>query len=323
LITVLDEGRLLEGGLDWGGLEELGDVWSHRETDHRDVVARSRGSRILLTNKTPLDRETLEALPDLGFISVLATGFNIVDTVAAGELGIPVSNVPSYGTETVAQHAWALILELCNRVGSEARVVSEGAWSESGAWSHWSHPMIELERRRLGILGRGPIARRMADIGRAFGMDVVMASLSHPRGGENLVSLEELRTTSDVLSLHCRLVPENTGMVNAGFLREMKRRAILINTARGGLIHESDLAEALRNGVIAGAGLDVLCQEPPRADNPLLHLENCLVTGHMAWSGLKARRRLIQITVANVRAFLEGSPMNVVNSWNENPHRAR
>jgi len=313
-ITILDEGRLLEGGLDWGGLAELGRVQSYGHTDRHGIVSRSAGSRILLTNKTPLSRETLEALPDLAFISVLATGFNVVDVVAAREMGIPVSNVPSYGSEAVAQHTWALILELCNRVGPEARAVSRGAWTDSRSWTHWSHPMVELHGRRLGILGRGAIARRVAEIGRAFGMDVVLASLSVPEGVGGLASLEELRATSDVLSLHCRLEAGNTGLVDAGFLGKMKRTAFLINTARGGLVQESDLADALRKGVIAGAGLDVLREEPPLPENPLPCLENCIVTGHMAWSGLEARRRLVATTVANVRAFIAGCPIHVVNA---------
>ena len=310
-------------GVDWSGLAELGRVHAHGHTDRHEIVGRSAGSRILLTNKTPLSRETLESLPDLAFISVLATGFNVVDITAAGEMGIPVSNVPSYGSKAVAQHTWGLILELCNRVGSEASAVSKGAWSDSGSWSHWSHPMVELNGRRLGILGRGAIARRVAEIGRAFGMDVAMASLSAPEGGEGLVSLAEMRATADVLSLHCRLAAENKGLLDAKFFAEMKHTAFLINTARGGLVHESDLADALRNGVIAGAGLDVLCDEPPLPGNPLLGLENCIVTGHMAWSGLEARRRLVATTVANVRSFLTGAPIHVVNSWNENPRRAR
>lgn len=322
-ITILDEGRLLEGGLSWSALEALGELQSYAHTGARDIVGRSMGSRILLTNKTPLSRETLQALPDLAFIAVLATGFNIVDTVAAGEMGIPVSNVPSYGSETVAQHTWALILELCNRAGSEARAISEGAWTASQSWSHWSHQMVELKGRRLGVLGRGPIAHRVAEIGRAFGMDVVMASLSKPRGGVDLVSLQELRETSDVVSLHCRLDAGSRGLIDAKFLGEMKRTAFLVNTARGGLIEESDLADALRNGVIAGAGLDVLGQEPPQPDNPLLGVENCIVTGHMAWSGFDARRRLIETSVDNVRAFLAGRPIHVVNSRNEGPVRAR
>jgi glycerate dehydrogenase len=322
-ITVLDEGRLLEGGLDWKELATLGCVQSHRHTGLEEILKRAVGSRILLTNKTPLNRETLEALPDLEFISVLATGFNVVDVLAAGEMGIPVSNVPSYGSEAVAQHTWALILELCNHAGSEAHAVSRGTWTESGYWSHWTHPMVELNGRRLGILGRGAIARRVAEIGKAMGMNVVMASLSMPDGGGDLVSLEELRATSDVLSLHCRLDAQNKGLIDAGFLRKMKPTAFLINTARGGLVHESDLADALREGVIAGAGLDVLCDEPPLPGNPLPGLKNCIVTGHMAWSGLEARRRLVTTTAANIRAFLAGCPIHVVNAPDENPLRAR
>ena len=312
-ITILDEGRLMEGELDWGGLEALGRVVSYDFTAREEVVARGAGSRILLTNKTPLDRKTLESLPDLGFVSVLATGFNVVDVEAARERGIPVSNIPSYGTETVAQHAWAMILELCNRVGSEARANSEGAWTDSRSWTHWANPMVELAGRRLGLIGRGPIARRVAEIGRAFGMEVVMASISQPDGGEGLRSIEEVRSTADVFSLHCRLTPASDGLVNAEFLAGMKPSAFLINTARGALVVESDLAEALRRGVIAGAALDVLREEPPASGHPLLGLENCLVTGHMAWSGRAARRRLVEMTVENVRAFLAGSPVNVVN----------
>ena len=312
-ITILDEGRLLEGGLDWTGLEALGHVTAHSHSERSEILSRAAGSRILLTNKTPLDRETLEALPDLKFISVLATGFNVVDVEAARESGILVSNVPSYGTETVAQHAWALILELCNRVGAEAHGNSMGAWLVSGSWTHWRHSMVELSGRRLGLIGRGPIAKRVAEIGRAFGMEVVMASISHPAGGEGLVSIEEVKSTADVLSLHCRLTAGSNGLVDARFLQGMKRSAFLINTARGALVVESDLVAALREGVISGAALDVLREEPPLPTNPLLILENCLVTGYMAWSGLEARRRLIEITVRNVRSFLEGSPGNVVN----------
>jgi len=312
-ITILDEGRLMEGELDWSDLEALGCVVSHDHTDSSEILAHAAGSRILLTNKTPLTLATLEALPDLEFISVLATGFNVVDVEAARELGIPVSNIPAYGTETVAQHAWAMILELCNRVGSEARDNAAGAWTASRSWTHWQHPMVELAGRRLGLIGRGPIAQRMAAIGRAFGMEVVIASISNPHGGDGLVSLDEARSTADVLSLHCRLTPASDGLMNSEFLAGMKHTAFLVNTARGALVVEEDLADALRNGVIAGAALDVLREEPPAPGDPLLGLENCLVTGHMAWSGRAARRRLVEMTVENVRSFLEGSPVNVVN----------
>lgn len=312
-ITILDEGRLLEGGLDWGPLEALGTVVSYNHTEQKDIAARAAGSQILLTNKTPLDTKTLAALPDLAFISVLATGYNVVDVEAAHAKGIAVSNVPSYGTETVAQHTWALILELCNRVGSEACSNAAGAWAASGSWTRWEHPMCELAGKRLALIGRGAIAQRVAAIGRAFGMDVVLASISQPRGGPELVSIDEARATADVLSLHCRLTPASEGLVGARFLEGMKRSAFLVNTARGALIEERDLAAALQRGDIAGAALDVLRQEPPSPENPLPALENCLVTGHMAWSGRKARQSLIEATIQNVQAFLEGAPVNVVN----------
>lgn len=303
----------MEEGLDWSRLEELGQVATFDSTAREEILGRAASSRILLTNKTPLDRATLFALPHLEFISVLATGFNVVDVEAARERGIPVSNIPAYGTETVAQHAWAMILELCNRVGPEARANSEGAWAASRSWTHWRHPMVELAGRRLGLIGRGPIARRMAEIGRAFGMEVAMASISLPEGGDGLAPLDEVRRTADVLSLHCRLTPASDGLVDSEFLRGMKPTAFLINTARGALVVEADLAEALRRGGLAGAALDVLREEPPAFGHPLLGLENCLITGHMAWSGRAARQRLVEKTVENVRAFLEGSPVNVVN----------
>jgi len=312
-ITILDEGRILEGGLTWSGLVPLAHLDAYEHTSVEQLMERAQGSRILLTNKTPLSRQTIQTLPSLEFIGVLATGFNVVDVEAARARGIPVSNVPAYGAESVAQHTWALILELCHHVGAHADDAAGGAWTRSHRWSSWKWPLIELHGRRLGLVGRGPIAKRVASIGRAFGMEVLHGSLTHPSGGDGLAAMQVIRKTSDVLSLHCRLTPEGQGFINAEFLREMKPGAFLINTARGGLLCEPDLAEALNAGRLAGAALDVLAQEPPPETNPLLTAKNCLVTAHMAWSGLDARRRLVEITEANVKAFLNGFPINVVN----------
>ncbi len=312
-ITILDEGRLLEGGLTWHELNQLAQLSTYEQTTPEQLIERAQDSRILLTNKTPLSRETIQSLHNLEFIGVLATGFNVVDVEAARARGIPVSNVPVYGSESVAQHTWALILELCHHVGAHADDAASGDWTRSHRWSHWRWPLIELKGRRLGLIGRGPIAQRVATIGRAFGMEVMHGSLSHPDGGDGLEPLEVVRRSSDVLSLHCRFTPEWQGFLNADFLREMKPGAFLINTARGALVCESDLAEALNAGRLAGAALDVLAQEPPAETNPLLNAKNCLVTAHMAWSGLSARRRLVEVTEANVKAFLSGFPINVVN----------
>lgn len=303
----------MEGGLTWSQLNQLAQLTSYEQTTPEQLIERAQGSRILLTNKTPLSCEAIQSLPNLEFIGVLATGFNMVDVEAARARGIPVSNVPAYGAESVAQHTWALILELCHHVGAHADGATSGDWTRSHSWTHWKWPLIELHGRKLGLIGRGPIAQRVAEIGRAFGMEVMYGSLSHPAGGDGLVPLEVIRRSSDVLSLHCRLTPECQGFLNAEFLREMKPSAFLINTARGALVCEADLADALNAGRLAGAALDVLAQEPPAETNPLLKAKNCLVTAHMAWSGLTARRRLVEITEANVKAFLSGFPTYVVN----------
>jgi len=313
-IVVLDQGHLLDGGLDWGELSALGTLVVHPRTDADDLLARADGAEILLTNKTPLTAATFARLPALRFISVLATGYNVVDVAAARAHGIAVSNVPAYATESVAQHVFALILELAHRAGRHAAAVADGHWTAAGEWCAPLAPVVELSGRRLGLIGRGRIAQRVAEIGRAFGMDVAMASASHPEGGDSLLPLAEVVRTADVLSLHCQLTAQSEGMVDAPFLRRMKPDAFLINTARGALINEQDLAAALAGGVIAGAGLDVLAQEPPSAGHGLCHLPNCVVTPHMAWMGAGARRRLLATTAENVRTYLSGDPVHVVNA---------
>jgi glycerate dehydrogenase len=313
LITVLDAGHLLDGGLDWGDVASLGRLEVYPSTALDDIVTRAAEASVVLTNKTPLAAETIAALPALRFIDVLATGYNVVDVAAARARGIPVSNVPAYGTESVAQHAFALILELCNRVGAQAAAVADGHWTASREWCAPLAGVTELDGLCLGIVGRGRIARRVAEIGRAFGMRVVIASPSHPSGGHGLAPLDEVAARADILSLHCQLTAANAKMIDAEFLRRMKSTAFLVNTARGGLIDERALADALTTGVIAGAALDVLTVEPPPAHHPLCSLPNCLVTPHVAWMGPQARRRLIATAAQNIRAFLAGQPVNVVN----------
>lgn len=314
LITVLDAGHLLDGHLDWGGVASLGHLEVYPTTQPGEIVKRAAAASVVLTNKTPLSAETIAVLPALRFIGVLATGYNVVDVAAARVRGIPVSNVPAYGTESVAQHVFALILELCNRVGLHAAAVARGHWSVSTEWCAPLADITELDGLCLGLIGRGRIAQRVADIGRAFGMRVLIASTSYPSGGEGLAPLDEIRATADILSLHCQLNATNAKMIGPEFLRRMKATSFLINTARGGLIDEDALAHALRTGVVAGAALDVLADEPPAADHPLCTLPNCIVTPHIAWMGPAARRRLITTTAENIRGFLAGKPVNVVNA---------
>lgn len=313
-IVVLDEGHLLDGGLDWSEVAALGELVVHARTAVDEVVARAAGAEILLTNKTPLTAAMFERLPEVRFISVLATGHNVVDGAAARARGIAVSNVPAYATDSVAQHVFALILELCHRAGRHTEAVAEGHWAGSGEWCAPLAPLTELSGRRLGLIGRGRIAQRVAEIGRAFGMEVLMASPSHPEGGGELAALDEVVRTADVLSLHCQLTPATNGLVDAEFLGRMKPGALLINTARGALINEQDLAAVLARGGLGGAGLDVLAQEPPPAGHVLCQLPNCVITPHMAWMGGGARRRLLAATAGNVRAYLQGHPVNVVNA---------
>ncbi len=313
-IVVLDEGHLLDGNLSWGEVARLGDLTVYPHTAEGDLVGRARRAHILLTNKTPISGAAFDALPGLEFIGVLATGHNVVDSSAARSHGIPVSNVPAYGTDSVAQHVFALILELCNHVGQHAEFVAKGGWPASREWCAPQSAVTELSGLKLGLVGRGRIAKRVAQIGRAFGMEVLMSSPSKPEGGGELAKLAQVIREADILSLHCQLTHENSGMVDSAFLASMKPGSFLINTARGTLINEADLAMALGNGVIAGAALDVLSTEPPPVEHPLCRLPNCIVTPHMAWVGPQARRRLLEVTAQNIRAFLEGKPVNVVNA---------
>ncbi|WP_072332779.1 MULTISPECIES: D-2-hydroxyacid dehydrogenase [unclassified Paenibacillus] len=315
-LVVLDGFTLNPGDLSWAGLEALGKVTVYDRTKPEEVLSRAANTELVLTNKTPLSRETIGQLPGLRYIGVLATGYNVVDVEAAKERGITVTNVPDYGTLSVAQFVFSLLLELCQQVKLHSDAVHAGEWTRSADFCFTRSPLTELAGKTLGIIGFGTIGQQVARIGLAFGMEVV-ASATRPKtipGLEQvkLMSNEEVLAVSDVVSLHCPLTRDTEGMINAGTIARMKRSAFLINTSRGGLIVENDLAAALQEGLLAGAGLDVLSAEPPPADHPLLGVPRCLITPHIAWATLEARQRLMETAVANVSAYLAGAPVNVV-----------
>lgn len=315
-IVVLDGQTLNPGDLSWDELKALGECEIFERSSGAEIVERSRDADAVLTNKVPLSRETLNQLPRLGYIGVTATGFNIVDVAAARELGVAVANVPAYGTASVAQATFALLLELTNRAGHHAQTVRDGRWSACPDFCYWDFPLVELAGLKLGIVGYGRIGRQVGAIGRAFGMEVLAAPSRSNKGfdGAHIMPLEALLAESDVVSLHCPLTPETQGIINRERLSQMKRSAFLLNTSRGPLIVEQDLADALNSGQIAGAGLDVLSVEPPAKDNPLFSAKNCFITPHQAWATRAARQRLMNVTVENLRAFLAGQPSNIVNA---------
>jgi glycerate dehydrogenase len=316
-IAVLDGYCLNPGDLSWDALKSFGDVQVFERTRLEEVAARAEGAELVLTNKTPLPRQVLADLPRLRYIGVLATGFNVVDVLAARERGIAVTNIPTYGTASVAQFVFALLLELCHNVRLHADAVRAGEWSRNPDWSFWKSPLVELAGRTLGIVGFGRIGRQVGRIADALGMRVIANDTYHgdppDYPGFRWAGLEELLRESDVVSLHSPLLPDTAGMIDARRLSWMKPGAFLINTSRGPLVVDRDLAEALNAGRLAGAGLDVLSVEPPGPDNPLLSARNCLVTPHIAWATREARARLMEQAVSNVAAFLAGKPVNVVN----------
>ena len=315
-IVVLDGFTANPGDLDWAAIEAVGDCTIYDRTKPGEVISRAADADILLTNKTVLSREAIAALGGLRCVCVLATGFNVVDVVAARERGIPVCNVPEYGTPNVAQAVFSLLLELTNHTGHHADTVRAGRWTSCADWCYWDGELVELSGLTLGLVGFGRIARAVAGIGRAFGMRVLAHRRSPPTADEGVtfVDLATLLSESDVVSLHCPLTPETHEIIQARTLAAMKPTAFLINTARGQLVREADLAAALERGVIAGAGLDVLSVEPPPVTNPLLRAPRCIVTPHIAWATRNARRRLLEVTAANLRAFLAGRPQHVVNA---------
>jgi len=314
-IVVLDGYTLNPGDLSWKDLEALGPCTIHDRTPDDLVLSRAREAQIVLTNKTVLSASVIAALAQLRYVAVLATGYNVVDVAAAGRRGIPVSNVPTYGTDSVAQMVLAHLLNLTQHVAEHARSAGAGRWSANPDFCYWDYPLVELRGLTLGIVGFGRIGQATAKLARAFGMKVIYHDIRKDVSAADAraVDLDTLFGESDVVSLHCPLTEANRGLVNERRLNLMKRSAFLINTSRGPLVDERALAEALNSGRIAGAGLDVLCDEPPDADHRLLHAKNCYVTPHIAWATRAARERLLQTTVENVAAFLKGTPQNVVH----------
>jgi glycerate dehydrogenase len=316
-IVVLDGHTANPGDLSWDEFKNLGDLEVFDRSNESQTISRLQVAAVAITNKAVINRNILSALPDLRYIGVTATGYNIIDITAARERGIVVTNVPEYGTQEVAQAVFALVLELTNHTGHHAATVREGRWTKSKDFCYWDYPLIGLAGLNLGIIGYGRIGQAVGRIGQAFGMKILAPRRpSSPKTGNDgtqYVEMETLIRESDVISLHSPLTSESKGMVNSEFLAKMKPTAFLINTARGGLVNESALADALNQARIAGAGLDVLSVEPPPSDNPLLSAKNCIITPHIAWATKTARARLLQITAANIRAWLNGAPQNVVN----------
>ena len=314
-IVVLDGYALNPGDLTWDAFGALGEVEVHDRTPAAEVVSRAGKATAVLTNKTPLRAADLEQLSGLRYIGVLATGYDVVDVKAARERGIAVTNVPTYGTDSVAQFAFALILELCHRVQRHSDDAAANGWANNPDWSYHVSPLVELAARTLGLVGFGRIGRQTAAIGRAFGMKTIAhdVALSGVVEDTEMTGLDDLLGRADVVSLHCPLTPDNRGMINSARIALMKPSALLINTARGPLVSEQDLADALNAGKIGGAGLDVLPSEPPRNGSPMFGAKNCIVTPHIAWATKEARARLMDVAAENLRLFLAGRPRNIVN----------
>lgn len=316
-IVVLDGYTLNPGDLNWDGLKKFGEVVIYDRTPADKVVERASGAEIIFTNKTTLGEHVLNQLTSLKFIGVLATGYNIVNTEVAKTRGVIVANVPGYGTTSVVQMTFALLLELCLHVQRHSDTVMEGKWARSADWCYWDFPLVELSGKTIGIIGFGRIGQQVGDVATAFGMNIIgnsrtQTDQSH-RKNFKWASVSELLRESDVVSIHAPLFPETKGLINKESLKLMKSSSFLLNTSRGPIIVDEDLADALNNDVIAGAGIDVLSMEPPSKDNPLFKAKNCIITPHIAWATKEARARLMDTTVKNLAAFLEGNPVNVVN----------
>ena len=318
-IVVLDGYTENPGDLSWSGLEALGEVTVYDRTSYVDapiIAERIGDAEIVVLNKTPISKATIDACPNMKMIAVLATGYNVVDYDYAKEKGIPVCNVPTYGTASVGQYAIALLLEVCHHIGHHSKTVFEGKWANHIDWCYWDYPLIELDGKTAGIIGFGRIGQTTGRIAKALGMNVIAYDLYPNESGKAIaeyVDLDTLLAKSDVVFLHCNLTPENTGLINKENIAKMKDGAILINNSRGQLIDEQDVTDALNAGKIAAAGLDVVYTEPISAANPLLGAKNCIITPHMSWGAKEARQRIMNITVDNVKAYLDGAPVNVVN----------
>ncbi len=317
-IVVLDGYTENPGDLSWSGFEALGELTVYdRTTDHSLIAERIGDAEAVYTNKTPITAETMKACANLKYIGVLATGYNVVDVAAAKEAGIIVTNIPTYGTDAVAQYAIALLLELCHHIGEHSDCVKKGDWTNNQDWCFWNYPLIELAGKTMGIIGFGRIGQRTARIAQALGMKILAYDSFKNEALENencrYAELDELLAQSDVISLHCPLFPATQGIINKDTIAEMKDGVLLINTSRGPLIVEEDLKDALNCGKVAGAAVDVVSTEPIQMDNPLLSAKNCIITPHIAWAPRESRQRLMDIAVNNLKEYIAGNPVNVVN----------
>ena len=318
-IVILDGYTENPGDLSWDALAALGELTvcdRSSRTDQQEAIDRIGDAEIVITNKTPITRAVLDACPSVRFIGVLATGYNVVDTACARERGIPVSNVPAYGTAAVGQFTIALLLEICHHVAHHSETVFAGKWEHCPDFCYWDYPLIELDGKTMGIIGFGRIGQATGRIARALGMRVLATGSRPCPEGEAIAEYTDLDTllaNSDVIALHCPLFPETAGIINRETIAKMKDGVILLNSARGGLMVEQDLADALNSGKVAAAGLDVVSTEPIQGDNPLLKAKNCIITPHIAWGSKESRQRIMDCTVKNVKAFLAGKPVNTVN----------
>ena len=317
-ISVIDGYTENPGDLSWDGLRALGDVviYDHSTKNETEIIRRIGDAEIVVANKSPISRRVLDACPNVKYITIQATGYDPIDYVYAREKGIPVSNVPTYGTASVAQFAIALLLEICGHAAHHSDAVHAGRWAESGEWTFWDYPMIELAGKTMGIMGFGRIGQNVGRIAKALGMNVIAFNRSRSAEGAEIaeyVELDELLHRADVISLHCPLFPETRGIINRETISKMKDGVIIINNSRGPLVVEQDLADALNSGKVYAAGLDVVSSEPISADNPLLKAKNCLITPHISWAPKESRQRIMDCTVENIRAFQAGKPQNVVN----------
>lgn len=318
-IVVLDGYTENPGDLTWEGMQNLGEFTCYDRTpmDTEEIIKRIGDANVVLTNKTPISKEVFDRCPSIKFIAVLATGYNVVDVAYAKEKGIPVSNVPTYGTDSVSQFAIALLLELCHHIGHHSTEVYKGRWENNIDWCFWDYPLIELAGKTMGIIGFGRIGHRTGEIAKALNMRVIVNdSFVNPafvEQGFQYVDRDTIFKESDVVVLHCPLFPDTQGIVNKESIQKMKDGVLIINNSRGPLIVEQDLADALNSGKVGGAAVDVVSTEPIKGDNPLLQAKNCIITPHMSWGAHEARERIMNISVDNIKAFVEGKPQNVVN----------
>lgn len=316
-IVVLDGYTENPGDLSWDSLGSLGELTVYDRTPADQIVSRIGDAEAIYTNKTPISAQTMAACPNLKFIGVLATGYNIIDVPAAKERKITVTNIPTYGTDAVGQFAIAMLLEICHHIGHHDQAVHQGRWEHNQDWCFWDYPLIELAGKTMGIIGFGRIGRTTAKIAKALGMNILAYDAYRPDDslleGYQFTSLNDLLTESDVVALHCPLFPETQGLINRDTIAKMKNGVIILNNSRGPLIVEQDLADALNSGKVYAAGLDVVSTEPIKGDNPLLKAKNCLITPHISWAPKESRQRLMDIAVENLRQFQKGTPVNVVS----------